>query len=140
MNKKKLLVLVTLVLLFSVSQAAFAHTPILYVEDYHDGTIYVQGGFSDGSSAAGTAIYLVEDKKFAGDTSVRDSYLDKMGEESSGEEPELFQEKLIIYKTQLDDFSEAIIEKPIVNYKVVFAAGPGHNVIEEGPQLTDSEI
>lgn len=140
MNKKKLVVLITLVLLLVVSQGVFAHTPILYVEDYHDGTIYVQGGFSDGSSGAGTDIYLIENKKFAGDTSARDNYLEKIGKEIPAGEPKLFEKQLIIYQTQLDDFSEAIIEKAAVDYKVVFAAGPGHNVIEDGPELTDSEI
>lgn len=140
MNKKKLSILITLVFLIVLSQAALAHTPILYVEDYHDGTIYVQGGFSDGSSASGTDILLVEDQEFTGDTTARDQYLNKIGAEKPAGEAELFEEKLVIYRTQLDDFSEAMLEKPAADYKVVFAAGPGHNVIEKGPKLTDSEL
>lgn len=129
--------LLVLALVFSVP--ASAHTPIFYVEDYHDGTVYMQGGFSDGSSAAGTVIMVVEDKEFSGDTSSRDAYLEKIGAEIPEGDPALFEGKLIIYKTKLDDFSELNLDKPDCPYLLVFDAGPGHKVIEKGPKLTDSE-
>ncbi|SFL87354.1 hypothetical protein [Halanaerobium salsuginis] len=139
MYKSKLVFLLVLLSLAVLAQPVLAHTPILYVEDYHDGTIYVQGGFSDGSSASGTDIYLLENKEFTGDTAARDQYLAMIGEEVPAGDPATFEEKLVIYKTQLDDFSEAIIAKPAADYQVVFYAGPGHEVVEDGPVLTDSE-
>ncbi|QTL98883.1 hypothetical protein GM661_13380 [Iocasia frigidifontis] len=144
-----------------------AHTPMLYVEDYGDGTIYLEGGFSDGSSASGTEILLVEDKDFDNDTAVRDKYLEfifnsvnfeeladtylKIAEENGAKiegnkvadfsklEAELLEGKLIIFKSQLDDFSSLNLPKPEGSYLVVFNAGPGHTVVKKGAVLTEDE-
>jgi hypothetical protein len=69
-----LLTAVVIGILLTIS--ANAHTPMLYVEDYGDGTIYLEGGYSDGSSASGVEILLVEDKTFADNTKTRDDYLE----------------------------------------------------------------
>jgi len=155
--------LVILVLLVLVAPLTYGHTPILYVEDFHDGTVYVEGGFSDGSSAAGVKIYLVESTAFSGDTSIRDEYLEtvfsdnpqagaeyleRLGEDIDGAgagmeyaklPPELFEGKLVIYRSQLDEYGELILRKPRGEYQIVFDAGPGHVVVKQGPLLTDTE-
>ena len=51
---------------FLISQVS-AHTPLLTVEDNEDGTIYIEGGFSDGSTATGAKILLVEKEQYKGD-------------------------------------------------------------------------
>jgi hypothetical protein len=76
MIKKVNVLLSIAVLSVFLTATAFAHTPMLYVEDYGDGTIYLEGGYSDGSSASGVEILLVEDKTFADDTKARDDYLE----------------------------------------------------------------
>jgi len=52
MIKKVNVLLSIAVLSVFLTATAFAHTPMLYVEDYGDGTIYLEGGYSDGSSAS----------------------------------------------------------------------------------------
>jgi hypothetical protein len=76
MIKKMNVLLAIVVLGVFLTVPVNAHTPMLYVEDYGDGTIYLEGGYSDGSSASGVEIFLVEDKAFANDTKVRDDYLE----------------------------------------------------------------
>ncbi|MEL3906684.1 MAG: hypothetical protein P1P65_06620 [Treponema sp.] len=82
----------------------FAHTPLLTVEDNGDGTIFVQGGFSNGASAGGVKVYLV-------------SVATK--------------EKL--WESVFPDIGELDIEIPNEPYIVTFDAGPGHIVEKEGP-------
>lgn len=163
MLKKRAGFLLLMFLGLLVAVPASAHTPMLYVEDYFDGTVYLEGGFSDGSSAADVEVFLVEDKKFSNDTTTRDEYLEKIFNEKPEEKitylafisgqnkdsvkqlkfselkPELYNGKLIIYKTKLDEYSELTIEKPEGNYIVVFNAGPGHQVEKQGPVLTEEE-
>ncbi len=74
MFKKVSFLLTAVVIGILLTISANAHTPMLYVEDYGDGTIYLEGGFSDGSSAAGVEVLLVEAKAFEGDTTIRDMY------------------------------------------------------------------
>lgn len=155
--------LVALALLVFSAATAYAHTPMLYVEDMRDGTIYLEGGFSDGSSAAGVKIYLVEDAAFKGNTAARDEYLEALFAKSPKERaayleklsskvdvgskafrysdlaPEVFDKKLIIFRSQLDQHSELVLRKPKGKYLVVFDAGPGHVVVKKGPALTDAE-
>ncbi len=69
-----LLTAVVIGILLTIS--ANAHTPMLYVEDYGDGTIYLEGGYSDGSSASGVEILLVAERSFTDDTEIRDKYLE----------------------------------------------------------------
>ena len=87
-----------------------AHTPLLYIEDNEDGTIYVEAGFSDGSGTAGMPCRL-EDK-----------------------------DGNVLWEGKFDEYSSLIIEKPnIAPYYVVFDGGPGHVVTKEGPPLTAAE-
>jgi len=162
-NKILSLLAVFLVLGVIAAIPVSAHTPMLYVEDYGDGTIFLEGGFSDGSSASGTEILLIEDcehdQESEGDTKVRDQYLELIFNNDSFEglrgyylenfgedeidyskfEAELFEGKLIIFRGELDDFSTLNLPKPEGSYLVVFNAGPGHTVIKDGPVLTEEE-
>lgn len=171
MYKKITLFSVLLALGVLIAVPVSAHTPMLYVEDYGDGTVFLEGGFSDGSSAAGTEILLVEDKEFNDDTGVRDNYLEfifnsdnfkqlrdtylKRVKEATGQdvsfeegakaadfsslEAQLYDGKLIIFRSELDDFSTLNLPKLEGSYLVVFNAGPGHKVVKEGPKLTEEE-
>ncbi len=83
---------------------ANAHKPLLAVEDNMDGTIYIEGAFSDGSSAAGHKIVLEE--KGSGKT---------ISEHRVGEDGTLE------------------VNKPSVEYIVTLDAGEGHTVTQDGP-------
>ena len=60
---KKFLVLIIGVLM---SVAVFAHAPLISVDDNGDGTVYIEGGFSNGASAEGVEIIVVKDKAYNG--------------------------------------------------------------------------
>lgn len=115
--KTKLFTLLVVVL--CVPSVVLAHKPLLTVEDNEDGTIYVETGFSDGSSGSGHKIVL------------RDK--------ASGE-------VLSEYTIPEEGYMEEI-PIPNVPYTVSFDAGPGHVVVKDGPFLateptdtTESEI
>jgi hypothetical protein len=93
-----------LVVAACTSLPGLAHTPLLYMEDNGDGTIYVEGGFSDGSSGAGMTLRL---------------------EDADGE---------TLWEGILDDFGsvEAVPIPEVSPYYVVFEGGPGHAVRKEG--------
>ncbi|CEM63114.1 hypothetical protein DWQ65_06415 [Treponema phagedenis] len=80
--------------------AAFliAHTPLLLCYDNGDGTITCEGGFSDGSSAKGVEIRVVDNKN------------------------------KVLIKGKLDKNSEFTFKRPKGNFSVIFDAGPGHVV------------
>lgn len=87
----------------------FAHTPLIFIDDNHDGTIYVEAGFSDGSSAAGMACRL---------------------EGPDGQ---------ILWEGFFDRLGSVTIEIPdIEEYYVVFDGGPGHVVRRSGPVRASS--
>ena len=97
-----------------IAVSASAHTPLLYIEDNEDGTIYIEGGFSDGSSAAGIAV-RIED---ADGNTLWEGTLDPFGSVESAPIPDV---------------------RP---YYVLFDAGPGHVVTKEGiypPAAVDLE-
>ncbi|MCK4466179.1 MAG: hypothetical protein KAU83_10760, partial [Bacteroidales bacterium] len=73
--------LACLMLVFFLTVQACAHTPLLLVEDNEDGTILLEGGFSDGSSGAGAIILIVKDEPYKG-----------------GGKKLLFKEKLVLAK------------------------------------------
>ena len=60
---KKFLVLIIGVLM---SVVVFAHAPLISVDDNGDGTVYIEGGFSNGASAEGVEIIVVKDKAYNG--------------------------------------------------------------------------
>ncbi len=115
--KKSLMLVFALV----ISIMTFAHTPLLMVEDNEDGTVYAEGGFSNGASAGGIEILFVEDKPYKGSE-------------------ETFEGKKIIYKGKLDEEGATDIIKPnVVSYQIVFNAGPGHIVYKSGIRISISE-
>jgi hypothetical protein len=105
---RKLLFVIALLAvgLFLAGQAQ-AHTPLCSCYDNGDGTITCEGGFSDGSSAAGVVMRVV----------------DKTGK--------------VLVEGKMDEASEFTFEKPDAPYRVEFDAGPGHVVEVEGDDITD---
>ena len=105
MNKMKMLkknalhaLVVTILGVTMVSGVASAHTPLFSCWDNGDNTISCEGGYSDGSSAAGTAIIV----KDAGGAVISSGKLDKTG--------------------------QLTLNKPSGDYTVIFDGGPGHTV------------
>ncbi len=84
---------------------AMAHTPLCSCWSNGDGTITCEGGFSDGSSAAGVGMYVK----------------DKDGKK--------------VIEGEMDEYSEFTFEKPKGDYTVVFDAGEGHKVKVKGKDI-----
>ena len=85
-----------LALCLALSGAALAHTPLCNCYAPGDGTVVCEGGFSDGSSAAGTAMKVL----------------------GAGGAP--------ILEGQMDAHGEFVFDKPEGDYTVIFDAGEGH--------------
>ena len=116
--KKLLLAIILLV----VNIAVMAHAPILSVDDNKDGTIYIEGGFSNGESAEGVEIIIVKDRAYNGPE-------------------ETYEGKLILFKGVLDKNNSLIIIKPFTQkYEVIFDGGLGHTLSKKGPLLEENEI
>ncbi|MGF1910050.1 hypothetical protein L4C38_11450 [Vibrio kasasachensis] len=100
---------VTLILVLSalLPGIAMAHTPLFSCYDFGDNTILCEGGFSDGSSAAGVEVLV----------------LDATGKE--------------LIKSEMNDDGELEFQKPSVDYKVMFNAGPGHSIEVEGKDIVE---
>ena len=92
-------------LLLIQSVPALAHTPLFSCYDNGDGTVTCEGGFSDGSSAAGVAVHIMNE---AGKVTM---------------------------ETKLDKFSEVTFKKPGNGYVVQFDAGEGHRVDVPGKDI-----
>lgn len=88
-----------------VATAALGHTPLAACYDNGDGTVLCEGGFSDGSSAAGVAM-IVRD---------RSGYT--------------------IIEGRMDEESEFVFEKPRGRFTVLFDAGPGHRIEMPGADI-----
>ena len=86
---------------------AIAHTPLCLCYDNGDGTITCEGGFSDGSSAAGVEMRVV----------------DKDGK--------------VIIKSRMNEDSEFTFDKPKALYKVQFDGGPGHLIEVDGKDIVE---
>ncbi len=95
---KKILMLTVFTALISMGNVALAHTPLCSCYDGGDGTIICEGGFSDGSSAAGVEMRVVD----------KDGHVIKEG--------------------KINNFGEFIFDKPEGSYEVIFDAGPGHEI------------
>lgn len=85
--------------------AVFAHSPLLSVEANGDGTIYVEGGFSNGAGAAGVKLYL-KDKE-------------------TGE---------VLWDGVFPENGSINLPIPNVPYTVTFDGGPGHLITKDGPE------
>ncbi len=88
-----------------VATPALAHTPICACYDNGDGTVLCEGGFSDGSSASGVAMYVRDDK---GNTVVDGA---------------------------MDENSEFVFDMPEGSYTVMFDAGAGHQIEITGDDI-----
>ncbi len=106
---RKKISLITLVALVALLLAgpALAHTPLCTCFDNGDGTITCEGGFSDGSSAAGVAMRLK----------------DKDGK--------------LLLEGKMDADSMFTFDKPDGSYKVEFDAGPGHKIEIDGEEIAE---
>ncbi|MCG5501569.1 hypothetical protein [Ectothiorhodospira lacustris] len=82
-----------------------AHTPLFACYDNGDGTILCEGGFSDGSSAAGVTIRVLDGN-------------DEM-----------------LLEDQLNTLSEIEFDKPEGTYTAVFDAGEGHRIEIPGSRI-----
>ena len=104
MFKKYLVGLMSIgVLLWSA--AAMAHTPLFSCFDNGDGTISCEGGFSDGSTAAGVRI-IVKDGAGA-----------------------------VIHQGELSRNGDIEFTKPEGAYSVLFDGGEGHSIEIPGSQI-----
>ncbi len=88
------------------STQSFAHSALCSCFDNGDGTVTCEGGFSDGSSAEGVRIFI--------------------------RKPD---DKTLI-RGKMDSLSEFTFDKPSIDYKVVFDAGPGHQIEIPGAEIT----
>lgn len=107
MFKRKMVWVGILAFEIFLAASAFAHTPLCSCYDNGDGTVTCEGGFSDGSSAAGVEM-RVEDKN------------DK-----------------VLIKGKMDEDSEFSFDKPCSPYRVVFDAGEGHVVEIDGKEIVE---
>ena len=89
----------------SLPGIALAHTPLFSCYDFGDDTVLCEGGFSDGSSAKGTEILIID---------------------GSGKE---------LIKSKLNADSEIEFDKPSGEYKVLFNGGPGHSIEINGKDI-----
>ena len=104
---KKIVTSLTLVALLGLAGQAFAHSPLMSCFDNGDGTITCEGGFSDGSSAAGVKIYI---KDGNGKT---------------------------VNNGKMTEDSEFTFDKPAGEYMVIFDAGEGHQVEVNGADIVE---
>ena len=84
---------------------ASAHSALCSCFDNGDGTVSCEGGFSDGSSAAGVRIFVRQ-----------------------------LDDKTLI-RGKISKEGEFVFSKPDGDYKVVFDAGPGHQVTVLGKDI-----
>ncbi len=97
--------IVLMLSLFGFSASALAHTPSFACYDNADGTVLCEGGFSDGSSAAGVPVRV----------------LDAQGN--------------VLLEGQLSPLSEFEFDKPEGEYSALFDGGEGHRIQIPGSQI-----
>lgn len=107
MRKKLTILAAVLAFTILLIPYAFAHTPLCSCSDEGDGTILCEGGFSDGSSAAGVEMRVLD---------------------SEGK---------VLIKGKMNEDSEFTFKKPEGPYKVIFDAGPGHEVKVPSSEITE---
>jgi hypothetical protein len=95
---------VMLVCLAGVFCLARAHTPLLFLEDNGDGTLYVQAGLSTGESAGGSKVFIRE--------------------KETGRP---------LITITMPDSGKINVPMPKVPYTVTLDMGPGHIVTKTGP-------
>lgn len=97
--------LLKLLFLLTLPIATYAHTLLLNVFNNEDNTITIEGVFNTGQLAAGAQVRLEA--------------------LASGE---------VLYKKRLPDEGEITIKIPKEQYQVVLDGGPGHQIVENGPE------
>jgi hypothetical protein len=107
MKKALLSLAVTLGLAVFLASPLYAHTPLCSCSDEGDGTILCEGGFSDGSSAAGVKMTVVD---------------------ASGK---------TLVEGKMNEDSEFQFKKPAGAFTVIFDAGPGHAVKVPSSEITE---
>jgi hypothetical protein len=107
MRHKSFLLAASVVTLAVGTTSALAHTPLISCYDNGDGTVLCEGGFSDGSSAAGVAIRVVDAKDN------------------------------VVLEGEMSEYSEFEFDKPNGDYTVVFDAGPGHDIEIAGSDIVE---
>lgn len=90
-----------------ISLPLWAHTPICDCYDNGDNSITCEGGFSDGGSAAGIAISVVDE---------------------SGR---------VLIQGEMSEFSDYTFDKPSTNFSVQYHAGDGHEVVIDGRDIEE---
>ena len=95
----------SLAALLALPGMALAHSPVCDCYDNGDGTISCQGGFSDGSSAAGVTVKVLDGKGAP------------------------------IEEGKLNSNSEISFKKPSGDYKVMFDGGEGHSIVLDGKKI-----
>lgn len=105
-----------------VSSILLAHAPLISVDDNGDGSLYIEGGFSNGASAEGIECIIVKDRAYNG--------------------PEdTFRGKEIIYIGHFNKNNSIEIPKPFTSkYEVYFNGGEGHIIGKKGPKLEETEM
>jgi hypothetical protein len=104
MNRKTIMNSLLITSLLTAS-AAFAHSPMCTCYDNGDNSITCEGAFSDGSSAAGTAMQV---------------------KGTDGK---------VITHGKMDKTGNYTFKKPVGDYKVVFDGGPGHQIEINGKSI-----
>lgn len=104
---KKLTIVLTLAAMLAFAGQAFAHSPLMSCFDNGDNTVTCEGGFSDGSSAAGVKTYV---------------------KDGNGKD---------ILNTKMNEDSELTFDKPAGAYMVIFDAGEGHAVEVNGADIVE---
>lgn len=104
---KRVMALFIAALMLALSSAAMAHTPLCTCYQNGDGTVTCEGGFSDGSSAAGVTMRV---------------------KDASGKE---------LLSGAVNDSNEFTFKKPSGDYSVEFDAGEGHRVVVEGKNIVE---
>ncbi|NDY74139.1 hypothetical protein DO021_20055 [Desulfobacter hydrogenophilus] len=105
--KLTVLIFAAMVFGFFVTPLCQAHTPLCSCYDNGDGSVTCEGGFSDGSSAAGVQMHV---------------------EDGAGK---------VLIQGKMDDDSEFTFDKPAGAYKVQFDAGEGHKITVDGKEITE---
>ncbi len=105
MKHVKILAVAAVLTLVLAAGQALAHTALCNCFDNGDGSVTCEGGFSDGSSAAGVAVTV----------------LDAGGKE--------------LLKGTMDPNSQYTFKKPDGKYTVRFFAGEGHEVLVQSDKI-----
>ncbi len=98
MPRTKLSLATTTLAAILTSNLAMAHTPVCACYDNGDGSVLCEGGFSDGSSAAGINVEVRDEKG------------------------------KVLLQGSMNEDSEFEFDKPGTQYTVMFDAGPGHEI------------